>query len=83
MYVCLFKSYLIRVLISSFLQNAMVPNAVLVDSDDIQARTLHFLNFVIEDQDESGWLGPEVFDSNKPRYLWGRLVLTFSKRIIY
>ena len=83
MYVCLFKSYLIRVLISSFLQNAMVPNAVLVDSADIQARTLHFLNFVIEDQDESGWLGPEVFDSNKPRYLWGRLVLTFSKRIIY
>ncbi|PAV17963.1 hypothetical protein PNOK_0644900 [Pyrrhoderma noxium] len=62
----------------SYWFNAMVPNAVLVDSADIQARTLHFLNFVIENQDESGWLGPEVFDSNKPRYLWGRYPYLFG-----
>lgn len=56
----------------------MVPNAVLVDSAEIQSQTQYFLDFVLENQDESGWLGPEVFDTSKPRYLWARYVLLIS-----
>lgn len=56
----------------------MVPNAVLVDNADIQNLTLNFLNYVLDNQDSSGWLGPEVFDSSKPRYLWGRYPYLFG-----
>lgn len=53
----------------------MVPNAVLVNSTEIQAQTQYFLDYVLDNQDDSGWFGPEVFDSSKPRYLWARYVL--------
>ena len=56
----------------------MVPNAVLVNSSTLQAQTQQFLDFVIQHQDEDGWLGPEVFDSSKPRYLWGRYPFFFG-----
>ena len=50
----------------------MVPQAVLVNSATLQEQTQYFLDFVIQNQADDGWLGPEVFDSKKPRYLWGR-----------
>lgn len=53
----------------------MVPNAVLVDSPTLQNQTQYFLDFVIQNQAADGWLGPEVFDSTKPRYLWARYIL--------
>ncbi|THH05337.1 hypothetical protein EW145_g4867 [Phellinidium pouzarii] len=62
----------------SYWFNAMVPNAVLVDSAELQSQTHYFLDFVLENQDESGWLGPEVFDASKPRYLWARYPYLFG-----
>ncbi|KAH8115214.1 hypothetical protein DFH11DRAFT_1726088 [Phellopilus nigrolimitatus] len=62
----------------SYWFNAMVPNAVLVDSAEIQAKTQYFLDFVLENQDDTGWLGPEVFNSSKPRYLWARYPYLFG-----
>ncbi|KAH8119841.1 hypothetical protein DFH11DRAFT_1556842, partial [Phellopilus nigrolimitatus] len=56
----------------------MVPNAVLVDSAEIQAQTQYFLDFVLANQDDTGWLGPEVFDKSKPRYLWARYPYLFG-----
>lgn len=65
----------------------MVPNAVLMKSDALQQKTQYFLDFVIQNQASDGWLGPEVFDSSKPRYLWGRyapltLLVIFLKPIL-
>lgn len=56
----------------------MVPNAVLVDNTSIMNLTNYFLNFVLDNQDTSGWLGPEVFDLSKPRYLWARYPYLFG-----
>lgn len=50
----------------------MVPNSVLANHTVIHQKTLDFLNYVLTNQDSTGWLGPEV-NTNKPRYLWGRL----------
>lgn len=55
----------------------MVPNGVLMDDATIQAQTQHFLDYVLEHQDASGWLGPEV-NTTKPRYLWGRYPFFFG-----
>jgi hypothetical protein len=52
----------------------MVPNGILINNPTLMNLTRHFLDFVIDNQDSSGWLGPEVFNTNKPRYLWGRYV---------
>ena len=49
----------------------MVPNAVLVGDETLLAKTQEFLDYVLDHQDESGWLGPEV-NTTKPRMLWGR-----------
>ena len=57
-------------------QNGMVPNAVLVGNKELLAKTQEFLDYVLDHQDESGWLGPEV-NTTKPRMLWGRYALTF------
>lgn len=62
------------------LQNGLIPNGIIVNNTNIQSQTLEFLKFVIENQDSTGWLGPEVFDISKPRYLWGRLSLARIKR---
>ncbi|KAJ7189546.1 hypothetical protein GGX14DRAFT_547061 [Mycena pura] len=55
----------------SYWFNAMVPNGVLVDAPPINAKTREFLDYVLDTQDESGWLGPEV-GTDKRRVLWGR-----------
>ncbi|KAK7057653.1 phosphoribosyltransferase-like protein [Favolaschia claudopus] len=55
----------------SYWFNAMVPSGVLADSTVINEKTRNFLDYVIDTQDESGWLGPEV-GTNKRRLLWGR-----------
>lgn len=60
---------------NTFLKNGMVPNAVLVNSSTLQEQTQYFLDFVIQNQADDGWLGPEVFDSSKPRYLWARYAI--------
>ncbi len=49
----------------------MVPNAILVNHTVINQKTQAFLDYVLDHQDSTGWLGPEV-GTTKPRYLWGR-----------
>lgn len=55
----------------------MVPHGVLIDDPTVQNQTLEFLNYVLDHQDETGWLGPEV-NTTKPRYLWGRYPFFFG-----
>lgn len=55
----------------------MVPNGILVDDPTIQAQTQYFLDYVLDHQDSTGWLGPEV-NTTKPRYLWGRYPFFFG-----
>ncbi len=43
----------------------------------IQAQTQAFLDYVLDHQDATGWLGPEV-NTTKPRYLWGRYPFFFG-----
>ncbi|KAI0705252.1 hypothetical protein BC835DRAFT_1410156 [Cytidiella melzeri] len=61
----------------SYWFNAMVPTAVLVNSSTIKAETRAFLDYVLDHQDSTGWLGPEV-NTTKPRYLWGRYPFFFG-----
>ncbi|PIL24884.1 hypothetical protein GSI_12771 [Ganoderma sinense ZZ0214-1] len=56
----------------SYWFNGMVPNAVLSGDPTLQSRVQYFLDYVLDHQDSTGWIGPEVLDSSKPRYLWGR-----------
>ncbi|PSR82587.1 hypothetical protein PHLCEN_2v6020 [Hermanssonia centrifuga] len=58
-------------------QNGMVPNGVLMGDAKIQAQTQAFLDYVLDHQDATGWLGPEV-NTTKPRYLWGRYPFFFG-----
>ncbi|KAJ3847972.1 hypothetical protein EV368DRAFT_76450 [Lentinula lateritia] len=51
--------------------NAMVPNGILMNNSIINEKTQEFLDYVLDHQDSTGWLGPEV-GTDKPRYLWGR-----------
>ena len=44
-----------------------------MQNSQIINQTQYFLNYVIDHQDSTGWLGPEV-GTDKPRYLWGRFV---------
>ena len=59
-------------------QNGVVANGYIADSSVLNNRTNYFLNYVLDNQDSNGWLGPEVFDSKKPRYLWGRYPFLFG-----
>ncbi|KAI0339422.1 hypothetical protein BDW22DRAFT_1456156 [Trametopsis cervina] len=61
----------------SYWFNGMVPTGVLIGSQKIQAQTSAFLNYVLDHQDSTGWLGPEV-NTTKPRYLWGRYPFFFG-----
>jgi hypothetical protein len=54
----------------------MVPNGILINNTVINEKTQEFLDYVLDHQDESGWLGPEV-GTDKPRFLWGRFVHSF------
>ena len=55
----------------------MVPNGVLIDDATIQSQVQEFLDYVLDHQDSTGWLGPEV-NTTKPRYLWGRYPFFFG-----
>ena len=46
-----------------------------MDDDMIKGQVQAFLDYVLDNQDETGWLGPEV-NTNKPRYLVSRRVLS-------
>lgn len=61
----------------SYWFNGMVPNGILIDDTTIQNQTQYFLDYVLEHQDSTGWLGPEV-NTTKPRYLWGRYPFFFG-----
>ncbi|KAJ3005661.1 hypothetical protein NUW54_g4241 [Trametes sanguinea] len=61
----------------SYWFNGMVPNGVLLDDPKIMAQTHQFLDYVLDHQDSTGWLGPEV-NTTKPRYLWGRYPFFFG-----
>ncbi|OCH96340.1 hypothetical protein OBBRIDRAFT_854604 [Obba rivulosa] len=63
--------------LTAYTQNGLVPNGVLVDDPTIQSQTQAFLDYVLDHQDETGWLGPEV-NTTKPRYLWGRYPFLFG-----
>ena len=39
-----------------------------MDDDTIKSQAQAFLDWVLDHQDETGWLGPEV-NTTKPRYL--------------
>ncbi|KAJ7072743.1 hypothetical protein C8F01DRAFT_1105077 [Mycena amicta] len=55
----------------------MVPNGILADSPVINQKTREFLDYVLDTQDETGWLGPEV-GTDKRRLLWGRYPFFFG-----
>lgn len=55
----------------------MVPTGVLVNDATIKSQTQAFLDYVLDHQDSTGWLGPEV-NTTKPRYLWGRYPFFFG-----
>ncbi|KAK1227099.1 hypothetical protein PQX77_009932 [Marasmius sp. AFHP31] len=55
----------------------MVPNGILINHTVINQKTQEFLDYVLDHQDSSGWLGPEV-GTSKPRYLWGRYPFFFG-----
>ena len=38
----------------------MVPNGILLEDETINAQTGQFIDYVLDHQDETGWLGPEV-----------------------
>ncbi|KIK68378.1 hypothetical protein GYMLUDRAFT_91918 [Collybiopsis luxurians FD-317 M1] len=61
----------------SYWFNAMVPNGILANNSAIIQRTQQFLSYVLEHQDSTGWMGPEV-NTTKPRYLWGRYPFMFG-----
>ncbi|GJE91253.1 hypothetical protein PsYK624_074020 [Phanerochaete sordida] len=61
----------------SYWFNGMVPNGVLANDATIQSQTQYFLDYVLDHQDSTGWLGPEV-NTTKPRYLWGRYPFFFG-----
>lgn len=65
----------------------MVSNGILVNHTVIMNKTQEFLDYVLDHQDETGWLGPEV-GTDKPRFLWGRCILFASEpmtslRVLY
>lgn len=55
----------------------MVPNAVLMDSEVLLERVKFFLDYVLDHQEDGGWLGPEA-GNNRTRYLWGRYPFFFG-----
>ncbi|GAV98713.1 hypothetical protein LENED_000110 [Lentinula edodes] len=61
----------------SYWFNAMVPNGILMNNSIINEKTEEFLDYVLDHQDSTGWLGPEV-GTDKPRYLWGRYPFFFG-----
>ncbi|KZV87063.1 hypothetical protein EXIGLDRAFT_724132 [Exidia glandulosa HHB12029] len=61
----------------SYWFNAAVPAGILSNNAVFNNLTLNFLNYVIDHQDSTGWLGPEV-GTTKPRYLWGRYPFFFG-----
>ncbi|SJL16344.1 uncharacterized protein ARMOST_19865 [Armillaria ostoyae] len=61
----------------SYWFNAMVPNGILVNHTVVMNKTQEFLDYVLDHQDETGWLGPEV-GTDKPRFLWGRYPFFFG-----
>ncbi|KAI0358002.1 hypothetical protein OH77DRAFT_1580683 [Trametes cingulata] len=61
----------------SYWFNGMVPNGVLLGDATIQSQVQQFLDYVLDHQDSTGWLGPEV-NTTKPRYLWGRYPFFFG-----
>ncbi|KAK7060778.1 hypothetical protein VNI00_000510 [Paramarasmius palmivorus] len=56
----------------SYWFNGIVPTSIVGNSDELRSRASYFMNYVLEHQDSTGWIGPEVFDQSKPRFLWGR-----------
>ncbi|KAI0331651.1 hypothetical protein GY45DRAFT_598326 [Cubamyces sp. BRFM 1775] len=61
----------------SYWFNGMVPNGILLDDPTIMSQVQQFLDYVLDHQDSTGWLGPEV-NTTKPRYLWGRYPFFFG-----
>ncbi|ESK92519.1 hypothetical protein Moror_4441 [Moniliophthora roreri MCA 2997] len=61
----------------SYWFNAMVPNGILMNHTVINDKTQELLDYVLDHQDATGWLGPEV-GTDKPRYLWGRYPFFFG-----
>ncbi|CAL1715195.1 unnamed protein product [Somion occarium] len=61
----------------SYWFNGMVPLGILLNDSTVQSQTQQFLDYVLDHQDSTGWLGPEV-NTTKPRYLWGRYPFLFG-----
>ena len=69
---CYIRLYLREESLPMRCQNGKAPTGYLADDANIINQTQQFLDYVLDHQDSSGWIGPEVFDTTKPRYLWGR-----------
>lgn len=61
----------------SYWFNAMVPNSILSNNDEILEKTKEFMDYVLEHQGDDGWLGPEA-GNDRTRYLWGRYPYFFG-----
>ncbi|KIY73670.1 hypothetical protein CYLTODRAFT_416702 [Cylindrobasidium torrendii FP15055 ss-10] len=61
----------------SYWFNGIVPHAVLTNHAELKQRTLEFLTYVLDHQEDGGWLGPEA-GNNRTRYLWGRYPFFFG-----
>ncbi|KIY46374.1 hypothetical protein FISHEDRAFT_75713 [Fistulina hepatica ATCC 64428] len=55
----------------SYWFDGLVTSSILMNHTVLKAKTRSFLEYVLDTQDPTGWLGPEV-NTTKPRYLWGR-----------
>ena len=61
----------------SYWFNGVVPHSVLANSDTLKTKAREFLDYVLDHQEEGGWLGPEA-GNEKVRHLWGRYPFFFG-----
>lgn len=59
--------------------NYVVPLAFTLGDDRIKAQAKEFLDYVIDNQFEDGWLGPE--EKIEERGIWARAYLLFGMTV--
>lgn len=53
--------------------NGIVPLAYVLDDDRLKVQANQFLDYVLDHQQDDGWLGPET--TNSTRVIWARSLL--------
>jgi hypothetical protein len=59
--------------------NGIVPLAFTLDDDRLKDQAREFLDYVIDNQYEDGWLGPEA--TRQERCIWARSYLLFGMMV--